>query len=623
MKKLILALFTITTVAGSAQDFTSLTLREAQTKAQEEGKIILVDASRPNTLTPEKLKAEKQAIALPEIKAFAGENIIAIRVDMFSDAGKEFAPMLQMNMYPTYAYIMANGDLITVMSPYVLQKDPSKFAEIAKKAVADAKERMANTREIDFTKESLEDLMKRAQKENKLIFIDAYTDNCQPCMKMAKNIFTQNNVADFYNSNFLNIKLNLSREYKELADKYKISGYPTFLFIDGKGELIHMASGYTPAEQFIDYGKEALKVWSVNFEHLTWNEVLEKSRKENKPIFVDCYTVWCGPCKQMANVVFKEKKVAEYFNTNYINVKVDMEKGEGITLKNRYGVKAYPTFLFIDSNGEEIHRIVGSMPGDLFIKKSMDGMSKGGVKRLRERYNAGDRESSFIKEYLDNLEAAYLVPEASAVVTEMFKTEPMESLKDEKNWQLFEKYIDDVNSPVFDYVYTNKDEFRNLFGDQRVNQKLYMVWSIGSRSFVKKDGDNVSFDKDGFESYVKRMKKSKVDKFEEIVLNAKMFNAEQTDNWKEYVKIADSRVKKGIDKLEEFELYNWGIRIDQRCKDKELRGKACEWFKKMLPVLEEREARKREEVKKSGGMMAMSMVNYTKEFRRLIESLSK
>ena len=86
----------------------------------------------------------------------------------------------------------------------------------------------------------------------------AYTDYCQPCMLMVKNVFSLNAVADFYNQNFINLKMHFGKE-KELAEKYGTSGYPAFLFINGDGKLVYMESGYTEGDEFIGYGKTALE----------------------------------------------------------------------------------------------------------------------------------------------------------------------------------------------------------------------------------------------------------------------------------------------------------------------------------------------------------------------------
>ena len=68
---------------------------------------------------------------------------------------------------------------------------------------------------------------------------------------------------------------------------------------------------------------------------------------------------WCGPCKMMTNDIFPQEKVGKYMNENFVCVKYDMEKGEGVELKKRYEVSAYPTFLVIDADGTMVHRFVG------------------------------------------------------------------------------------------------------------------------------------------------------------------------------------------------------------------------------------------------------------------------
>ena len=64
---------------------------------------------------------------------------------------------------------------------------------------------------------------------------------------------------------------------------------------------------------------------TVFMENESWNAVKSKAVKENRMIFMDCYTTWCGPCKMMSNQVFKQKQVGDFFNQNFVNLKVDME----------------------------------------------------------------------------------------------------------------------------------------------------------------------------------------------------------------------------------------------------------------------------------------------------------
>lgn len=105
----------------------------------------------------------------------------------------------------------------------------------------------------------------------------------------------------------------------------------------------------------------------ISFFKGTWAEAVAAAKKQNKPIFVDAYTVWCGPCKWMNANVFTNKEVADYFNQNFINYKFDMEKGEGPTFAKNNGIKAYPTLIFFDKNEKEIHRVLGAKPADQFL----------------------------------------------------------------------------------------------------------------------------------------------------------------------------------------------------------------------------------------------------------------
>src|SRR5690606_162646 len=103
----------------------------------------------------------------------------------------------------------------------------------------------------------------------------------------------------------------------------------------------------------------------IQFEHNTnWEKLKEKAKAENKHIFVDCFTTWCGPCKWMADNVFVQEEVGEFFNDNFVNLKLQFDEtkedsedvkswyDEAKRFAKDYEVRAYPTFLVFDPNGE-------------------------------------------------------------------------------------------------------------------------------------------------------------------------------------------------------------------------------------------------------------------------------
>ena len=62
----------------------------------------------------------------------------------------------------------------------------------------------------------------------------------------------------------------------------------------------------------------------IAFEELPYAEALAKAKRENKHLFVDCYTTWCVPCKYMATNVFTRQEAGEYFAPRFVAVKYDM-----------------------------------------------------------------------------------------------------------------------------------------------------------------------------------------------------------------------------------------------------------------------------------------------------------
>jgi len=105
----------------------------------------------------------------------------------------------------------------------------------------------------------------------------------------------------------------------------------------------------------------------IDFKDISFEEALALAEKENKLVFLDAYAVWCGPCKMMDRTTFRSEKVGRLFNKNFINIKIDMEKGEGPALARKYQVTAYPTFFVLNPDGKMVKRIIGYMGEDQLI----------------------------------------------------------------------------------------------------------------------------------------------------------------------------------------------------------------------------------------------------------------
>ena len=106
----------------------------------------------------------------------------------------------------------------------------------------------------------------------------------------------------------------------------------------------------------------------MNFTEGTFAEILAKAKKEKKNIFFDAYASWCGPCKLLKRDVFTTKTAGDFFNKNFINVAMDMEKGEGAALAPAFQITAYPTLLILNYKGEIIGRTMGYQSAEKLIE---------------------------------------------------------------------------------------------------------------------------------------------------------------------------------------------------------------------------------------------------------------
>ncbi len=209
----------------------------------------------------------------------------------------------------------------------------------------------------------------------------------------------------------------------------------------------------------------------IQFVEDKWENVLNLAKEQDKLIFVDAYTTWCGPCKWMSANVFPEESVGAFFNAEFINVKMDMEKGEGLEVAKTYSVRAYPTFLFINGEGELVHKGIGSQPAEKFIElgtAASDPDRQYGS--LKTRYEKGDRQTDLIKNYASA---------AREVGDKSYSEIVMNYLKEQKDWGspenvafIYDFIPDDPSAELFEYVASNKKDFYDQIGEKEVDQKL-------------------------------------------------------------------------------------------------------------------------------------------------------
>lgn len=317
---------------------------------------------------------------------------------------------------------------------------------------------------------------------------------------------------------------------------------------------------------------------AIHFQDLPFKDLIAKAKKEKKLIFIDAYASWCGPCKMMEKNIFTKKSVGDYFNTNFVNARFDMEKGEGRDIAAKYAVRSYPTYLFLNGDGELISQNYGYMEESLFLSMAQDVNAPNNKKgSLKERFAQGEKDPEFLINVmkLTSISDFEFAKKASERYFEN-KKKTDEFTKDDVGYLLFFlKSVDDPNYKIFTsrkeeiIKYLPADTYKQ-FDDQLMLSKI-MEESIDEKN--KKINDD---------HFLKKAVPLIGEYDATIKLNQTKLNFyEQNANFAEYEKAA-LEYYKNSDSFDSNDLLKAAWVFSEHIKTPSSLKKAVEWAEKSV-----------------------------------------
>ncbi len=310
----------------------------------------------------------------------------------------------------------------------------------------------------------------------------------------------------------------------------------------------------------------------IQFDKGEWKEVLAKAKKENKLIFVDAYATWCGPCKMMDRDVFSQEKVGEYFNTQFVNAKIDMEKGEGIKLARSFGVMAYPTLIFANGDGEVVHRSVGYHDSDQLIELGEAAQDPSrNMGSIAAKYDQGDRSPELLYRLaltkLDAMDGTY-----EQVAEEYLKTQKNWNTKE--NREFIYRMVNDLDSDMARHIVNHKEDYEEHLGERAVSGKINeLVQNQVARAQSEADLKSIE------ELYAKLYPSQG----EEMAGRLKMGYYAQKEDWSGFAKATNVHYKKyPAQNWDELNEYAWIFY--EEVQEKKLLKAAVKWAKKSIAL---------------------------------------
>ncbi len=281
------------------------------------------------------------------------------------------------------------------------------------------------------------------------------------------------------------------------------------------------------------------KADGIEFQHdKTFQQLLDMAKAHNKIIFMDCYTSWCGPCKRLAAQVFPDSSVGEYFNANFINSKFDMEKDEGPSIAARYGIRAYPTLLWIDGAGNVVHKLVGGTDVAGLIaqgKKAIDP-TPGLINGMRKQYNDGNRDVNFLSDFVNSLQNTG--DNYEPFFKEYLDKLTNKDLSEQKHARTVFNLTNNIKSPGVPYLTKNRESYIQLLGADVYNTKINTLAEKAAAEAPKAN------DAAMFAAALELVKNNKAADAAEKQLTMSMTYYSKMNDWVNYDKNASAYIKK-------------------------------------------------------------------------------
>ena len=308
----------------------------------------------------------------------------------------------------------------------------------------------------------------------------------------------------------------------------------------------------------------------------TWKEAFAEAKKQDKYLFIDCYTDWCGWCKVADKKTFPDKMVGEVLNTYFISVKVDMEQGEGVSLAQKYRVTGFPSYLMFAPDGSFAKKMFGYIenPSEFAaeVKKSMDATGRPNYpSKLTDKTDFPEFYTTAFYDKDNKEKRAKAEPE---VVNKWLLSK--KDLFSEEAWSVMYRFpLNEENAEKF---LSNIRSYVKLYG------KAEVMDVIGNIASQKLDFAIESKDKKDLEASLAFVDKYMSEDKEDTKAYYKLRYFEGTDNWLGYAKTAQTIIdKRGLkNNINGVNNYSWTIY--ENTTDQKVLSMAIDWMSDVVKL---------------------------------------
>ncbi len=331
----------------------------------------------------------------------------------------------------------------------------------------------------------------------------------------------------------------------------------------------------------------------IHFEHaLSWGDVKAKAKAENKYIFMDCFTTWCGPCKYMSTVIFPQGEAGDFFNDKFVNIEVQLDTtakdndqvkrwyADAHTIMTQYAINAFPTYLIFAPDGRVLHRIVGgSNTAKTFIDEVQQAFdtTKQYYTRLHQFEN-GRRDSSFLYQLAIQVYDAYDMPTGKKIMKAFLAGQP--NLFTPAALKLITTYTTRSTDEYFGFLAEHAPEINHVMGAGKAENKV--------RSIYLNEGNRLGWGKSvpDWGDVQKKIAAKLPGEAAEITMRIKINYFNTKRDWPNFEKAIVAYMKQYSHLMNDGELNSLAWNVFEHCSDMTCVAQILDWSKQLKDAKE-------------------------------------
>jgi thioredoxin-related protein len=328
----------------------------------------------------------------------------------------------------------------------------------------------------------------------------------------------------------------------------------------------------------------------VRFDHeSSWSAIQARAKAENKYIFMDCFTTWCGPCRFMTTTIFPQEESGNYFNDKFINVKVQLDTSakddahvrswyaDAHNIMAKYDIRAFPTYLVFTPDGQVLHRAVGAtQTAAMFIKNIQPAFDTSAAFYPQlAQFQAGRRDSSFLRKLAEQASEVYDLKDGHEIADAYFAGQSDLFTPGTLNFLI--TYTQSINDTGFSILCDHADKVDHVLGTGVAEQRVSFLLMRAYLGPATKAAN-------GREPDWKAMQKTMSEKYPayaaEVTSKSKVSYYQQHKDWPHFQGAVIAYMQQYGAQATAEELNDYAWTVFQNCPDMTCVADALDWSKR-------------------------------------------